>query len=328
MSEQDELRALRKLVAQLTERVYRLEQLVHAPVSASSSARPDAAAVAPESATHAEPAVSEAARTPEFHGDGVGVGSPDVGLRDRELRSRESQNRQAADLHRDSLERRIGSQWLNRVGVVAVLVGVSYFLKLAFEIGWIGPGLRMLIGLMAGVGLCWWSERFRRPNSLAFSYSLKAVGAGILYLSLWASIPALSPASGSGRLSGDDAGHGSYGGIAVAQDAELLAGLALLGGLLTPCFAGIMRIAKAALFCYLLLLSLGAFVLQRVEAVAAHSVRSFRRQLSAGRGLVQPATTATINLPSRYCFSPCCLLSLPWLRSMPCLSRSATARRS
>ena len=73
------------------------------------------------------------------------------------------------------------------MGVVAVLIGVSYFLKLAFDNGWIGPGLRVLIGCLGGVGLCWWSERFRRPNSLAFSYSLKAVGVGVLYLSLWAS---------------------------------------------------------------------------------------------------------------------------------------------
>ena len=112
----------------------------------------------------------------------------------------------------ESLERRIGSQWLNRVGVVAVLIGVSYFLKLAFDNGWIGPGLRVLIGCLAGVGLCWWSERFRRPNSLAFSHSLKAVGVGVLYLSLWASFQLYHLLPRGHRICGDDAGDGGHGG--------------------------------------------------------------------------------------------------------------------
>ena len=46
------------------------------------------------------------------------------------------------------LEARIGSQWLNRVGIVAVLVGVSLFLKYAFEGKWVGPPGRVLIGLL------------------------------------------------------------------------------------------------------------------------------------------------------------------------------------
>jgi len=165
----------------------------------------------------------------------------------------------------DSLERRIGSQWLNRVGVVAVLVGVSYFLKLAFDNGWIGPGLRVLIGLLAGVGLCWWSERFRRPNSLAFSYSLKAVGVGVLYLSLWASFQLYHLLPGAIAFMAMILVTAGTAGLAIMQDAELLAGLALLGGLLTPVLCGTHVNHEAALFLYLLLLSAGAFVLQRVK---------------------------------------------------------------
>jgi uncharacterized membrane protein len=49
------------------------------------------------------------------------------------------------------LESRIGSQWLNRVGIVAVLVGVSLFLKYAFEGKWVGSAGRISIGLLAGI---------------------------------------------------------------------------------------------------------------------------------------------------------------------------------
>ena len=83
------------------------------------------------------------------------------------------------------LEKKIGQYWLNRIGIAAMLIGVSYFLKYAFENNWIGPAGRIAIGLIAGIALVLWSERFRAQNYLAFSYSLKAVGIGALYFSLW-----------------------------------------------------------------------------------------------------------------------------------------------
>src|SRR5712692_4225230 len=95
------------------------------------------------------------------------------------------------------LESRIGSHWLNRIGIAAVLIGVSYFLKYAFENNWIGPSGRVTIGLLAGIALVVWSEKLRSLGHKAFSYSLKAVGIGTLYLSLWGAfqIYRLVPAS-------------------------------------------------------------------------------------------------------------------------------------
>src|SRR3569833_3909435 len=86
-----------------------------------------------------------------------------------------------------SLESRVGSQWFNRIGILAILIGMAWFLKFAIDNEWIGPLGRVVIGLIAGVGLIVWSERFRAKYYTAFSYSLKAVGTGVLYLSLWAS---------------------------------------------------------------------------------------------------------------------------------------------
>ncbi len=240
MGERDEIRQLSELVARLTERVYRLEQLVQGESSTAQRVKFDPAIAPQRPASDVTTDAAPSQREPELR-----IPSHVFGT--------------------DSLERRIGSQWLNRVGVVAVLVGVSYFLKLAFDSGWISPGLRVLIGLAAGVGLSWWSERFRRPNSLAFSYSLKAVGIGILYLSLWASFQLYHLIPGAIAFLAMILVTAATATMALAQDAELLAGLALLGGLLTPVLCGTDENHEAALFCYLLLLSLGAFVLQRVK---------------------------------------------------------------
>jgi uncharacterized membrane protein len=236
MSEQDELRALRALVEQLSARVDSLERVSQhvAPPPPAIPPRPqNQPAWQAEHTTRA--AVPLAPPTPGGDAD-------------------------------QSLERRIGSQWLNRVGVVAVLIGVSYFLKLAFDSGWIGPGVRVLLGLLAGTGLCWWSERFRRPNSLAFSYSLKAIGVGAMYLSLWASFQLYQLIPGAIAFLAMTLVTAVTAALAIFQDAELLAGLALLGGLLTPVLCSTSENHQAVLFCYLLLLSGGALALQRVKS--------------------------------------------------------------
>jgi uncharacterized membrane protein len=265
MDEQDELRLLREEVAQLRERLFGVEEMIRAgslPVASHGAfdvTRPETLSVTQPKVHSEEPApdISTPARISQSP---ISVRPrSDAGNHAPEFRTVQ------VDTQADSLERRIGSQWLNRVGVVAVLVGVSYFLKLAFDSGWIGPGLRVLLGCVAGVGLCWWSERFRRPNSLAFSYSLKALGVGVLYLSLWASYQLYHLLPGAVAFLAMILVTAATAGLAIAQDAELLAGLALLGGLLTPVLCGTHENHEAALFCYLLLLAFGAFVLQRVK---------------------------------------------------------------
>ena len=104
---------------------------------------------------------------------------------------RDPQSPQLAQPETD-LESRIGSHWLNRIGIAALLIGISYFLKFAFDNNWIGPAGRVTIGLLAGIAVIIWSERFRAKGYKAFSYSLKAVGIGTLYLSLWAAFQVYS----------------------------------------------------------------------------------------------------------------------------------------
>jgi len=160
-----------------------------------------------------------------------------------------------------SLESRIGSQWFNRIGILAILIAAAWFLKLAFDNHWIGPAGRVLIGLLAGAGLIAWSERFRTHGYRAFSYSLKAVGSGVLYLSLWAAFSLY-------RLIGSPVAFGAMvavtafnGFLAWKQDAELLALYAIVGGFSTPLLIATGENHEIALFAYLLLLDLAVLAL-------------------------------------------------------------------
>jgi len=159
------------------------------------------------------------------------------------------------------LESRIGSHWLNRIGIAALLVGVSYFLKFAFDNNWIGPAGRVAIGLVAGIAIILWSERFRHHGYKAFSYSLKAVGIGTLYLSLWAAFQRYSLIPNAVAFVIMVAVTASAAAMALAQDAQILAAFALTGGFATPLLLSTGQNREVALFSYVALLDVAALVL-------------------------------------------------------------------
>ena len=164
---QDEIDALKAQIAALTARVYQVEQESRIASEAESEA----------------PAALPAGTMLQSPSPQIGSGPSPFGWPPppRQPSTQPQPNLRPAISKQDAdLEKKIGQYWLNRIGIVAMLIGVSYFLKFAFENNWIGPGGRIVIGLLAGIGLLVWSERFRGRGYAAFSYSLKAVGIGTL----------------------------------------------------------------------------------------------------------------------------------------------------
>ena len=159
------------------------------------------------------------------------------------------------------LESRIGSHWLNRIGISAVLIGVSYFLKFAFDNNWIGPTGRVTIGLLAGIAVIVWSESFRRRDYKIFSYSLKAVGVGVLYLSLWAGFQVYGLIPSAAAFLAMAIVTAATAALAIKQDAEILAAIALTGGFSTPLLLSTGQNREIQLFSYVALLSAASVVL-------------------------------------------------------------------
>lgn len=155
-----------------------------------------------------------------------------------------------------NLEARIGSHWLNRIGISAVLIGVSYFLKYAFENNWIGPAGRVTIGLLAGIAVVLWSEVFRSKGYTAFSYSLKAVGIGALYLSLWAASQVYNLLPTGVVFVAMFAVTVTTAVLALTQDAEILGAFALSGGFVTPLLLSTGQSREMELFSYVAILDL------------------------------------------------------------------------
>lgn len=160
-----------------------------------------------------------------------------------------------------SLESKIGSQWFNRIGILAVLIAVAWFLKMAFDNHWIGPLGRILIGLVTGAAIIAWSERFQSKGFTAFAHSLKAVGSGVLYLSLWASFSVFHLVPASVAFGAMILVTGFNGFMAWVQDAELLALYAIAGGLSTPLLLSTGENHEVTLFSYLLILDIAVLLL-------------------------------------------------------------------
>jgi len=237
-STQSELQALRQLVRDLAQRVDRLE---HTLVAAPPELAAPAPAARPENVPASPTAPPPPPPIPEI------PAKPAVMLRT-----------QAEDA---DLESRIGSHWLNRIGIAAVLIGVSYFLKYAFDNNWIGPAGRVTIGLLAGIAVVIWSERFRSHGYQIFSYSLKAVGIGVLYLSLWAAFHIYSLIPSGVAFVAMLVVTASTAVLAITQDAEILAAFALTGGYTTPVLLSTGVNKELQLFSYVVLLDAAAVVM-------------------------------------------------------------------
>jgi len=173
------------------------------------------------------------------------------------------------------LEARIGSHWLNRIGIAAVLVGVSFFLNYAFENNWIGAAGRVAIGLVAGILLVIWSERFRLRGYEIFSFTLKALGIGVLYLSLWASFQVYHLLPSGMVFAAMIIVTGVTAALAVVENAEILAAFAIAGGFATPVLLSTAENREIVLFAYLALLDLAILSLTMVKAWCRIAVLGF-----------------------------------------------------
>jgi len=165
-----------------------------------------------------------------------------------------------------SLENRIGSQFFSRVGIVALLVATTLFLKWAIDNHWIGPLGRVSTGLVVGATIVVWSERFRRQGFNAFSYSLKAVGSGGLYLSLWAAFQLyhlLPPSVALGAMILVTVWN-AY--MAWSQNSQVLAVYALAGGFATPLLLSTGGNHEIFLFTYILAIDIASVVLVRLKS--------------------------------------------------------------
>lgn len=155
----------------------------------------------------------------------------------------------------------LASVWFNRVGVLALVLGVSFFLKFAFEHRWLNETARVVMGLISGIALAAVGDGFCRKGLRAYGQTLLGGGLSVLYLSIYS-------AFGYYHLIGQGEAFAAMtlvtaGACAMSlrQDTQLIAVVGLLGGFLTPRLLSTGVINVHGLFGYLSILNSGLVAL-------------------------------------------------------------------
>ena len=80
----------------------------------------------------------------------------------------------------------LGLNWIAIVGAVALVIGIGFFLKIAFENNWINQTGRVLLGVIVGLGLMVIGEYFQRRYP-GWAHAVTGGGISTLYLSIYSS---------------------------------------------------------------------------------------------------------------------------------------------
>ncbi|MBD1372567.1 DUF2339 domain-containing protein [Hazenella sp. IB182357] len=81
----------------------------------------------------------------------------------------------------------IGGRLLNRIGALALIIGIGYLLKYAFDQNWISEPMRMLMGASLGVGLLLYGSYTHRKGYMIFAQGIMGVAISVLHLSVFIS---------------------------------------------------------------------------------------------------------------------------------------------
>jgi len=132
------------------------------------------------------------------------------------------------------LEQWFGQRGLLIVGVLALLAATAFFLKYAFDRGWMPPAARVALAVAAGIAVGAWGEGRLRGGLRRYGAALIGAGGGLIYLGLWA---AAGPYALIDRRTGVLLLAGStvmVGWLALRHEVEGLALWALVGAYLAP----------------------------------------------------------------------------------------------
>ncbi len=161
------------------------------------------------------------------------------------------------------LESLIAGRWLNRIGIVAMLLAGAFFLKFAFDNDWIGPAGRVAIGLLSGSALIVLSQTILKRGYSYFSDGIAGLGAGVLYLSLYAAHQYYQLIPSWAAFGGMAITTAALMALALGRDSVRIALLALAGGFLTPALLSSGVDAQIQLFTYIAVLNMGLLALTR-----------------------------------------------------------------
>ena len=172
----------------------------------------------------------------------------------------------AGDETRARLEDLIGGRWLLFAGIAAIVLGVSYFVKFAFDNGWVSEPLRVVTAVVVGFLLLGGGVRSWSRGLPLFGQALAGAGILVHYVAIYAALHfyGLIPAGAAFALMVLVTAGAAF--LSDRQRSQPLTALALVGGFATPLLVGGERDAQIVLFTYMGILIAGVTLIVRRRA--------------------------------------------------------------
>ncbi|MGH6932045.1 MAG: DUF2339 domain-containing protein, partial [Dongiaceae bacterium] len=160
-----------------------------------------------------------------------------------------------------AVEEQIGSRIFVWIGGVALALAGAFLVKYTIDAGLLGPGVRVVLGLILGLALLGGGE-FMRPRASRIAQAMSAAGVADLFASLFAAISLyhfIPSEPGFMLLAALTAGA-----ITLSlRQGPFIGLIGLAGGFLTPWIVQSDQPSAAVLFIYLFLLQFGTHALVR-----------------------------------------------------------------
>lgn len=156
-----------------------------------------------------------------------------------------------------STEYAVASQWLLRIGIIVLVVGIGFFLKYSIDRGLIGPQARVALSAATGLAMLTGGTRLLGQRYHLLGQGLMGGGLAALYFSVFAAfnffhlidaLPAFALMALITALAG---------GVAVRFNSMLVAVLGIIGGYGTPLMLSTGVVNFPGLLGYMLVLGVG-----------------------------------------------------------------------
>ncbi|MCX6000778.1 MAG: DUF2339 domain-containing protein [Chloroflexi bacterium] len=135
-------------------------------------------------------------------------------------------------------EQVLPGNWLSRIGIVALFIGLGFLIKLAVDRDWVGPVIQVILEALVGVLLLWGGQHWKRRYPV-WAQTLTGGGVAVLYLCVFSAYAlqdvmpfwptyVLMFAVTAGAVA-----------LALRQDAMAIAILGIIGAFLVPIILGV-----------------------------------------------------------------------------------------
>jgi len=185
-----------------------------------------------------------------------------------------SEVKKVPEEQKQSFEFRVVATWFGVVGIIAIVLGVVFFLKFAFDNHIIGPVGQVSIGIFFGLALLGLGEYFRGKYA---KYSQIITGGGIvvLYVSLWAAYTLFHLTSATVMFSAMSVVTLTASLLSIRYRAIYIAALVIFGGFATPALLEKGVDNELLLMTYVVILNLGVLTIAAFENWQKLNILSF-----------------------------------------------------